>query len=154
MQYDQSKKVLVGVGRAESKMLQTAISEAELVARQRIATQIESRLKGYQSRLVKESGFGQDASVVRVFEDASKQVVSATLRGSVVVSDKHRERKGLHEAEVQVEYPRAEAEKGTLDRMKRKEAAYSDFVKTKVFEDMEREVREFEEWKRTETGGH
>ena len=38
VQDDQSKKVLVGVERAESKMLQTAISEAELVARQRIAT--------------------------------------------------------------------------------------------------------------------
>lgn len=146
--YPKSPNAIIGKGFGESKLLQNAIDEATLVARQKIAEQIEARIKGYQIRFVKETGLPEDADIMRQFATATKQITSTTLYGSKVIEEKYKERKKVNTARVTVEYPIGEANQELVNQLKKNRNWKTEYEKTKLCEELEKEIKDYEQWKK------
>ena len=144
---------LIGVATATSLDLQTAIDKARQDGRVEIARQMDVRMKGLSQRFVEETGLDEDAELLGMFTQVSKSVVSDSLTGSRVSKQKLRPEGGVYRAFVMMEMPIGEANKRFVERLRAQERLYTRFRATEAFEDLDREVEEYEQWKREQLDG-
>ncbi len=152
--YPKDPNSITAIGNAESRLLQTAKDEATLLARRNIASQVQSRIKSMQTRFVSESGISKDMETMRQLDDAIKQVVSMELIGSRTLSERYRKKGDIYEVEVTVQYPLGETNVEMMARIKANNNLKNKINQTNFFEEMEKEVSEYEEWKRKNPLGH
>jgi len=100
-----------------------------------------------QTRFVSEAGIGKDMETMRQLDDAIRQVVSMELVGSRTLVERHRKKGDVYEAEVTVQYPLGDTNVELMARIKNDRKLRDKLQQTKFFEEMEKEVAEYEEWK-------
>jgi hypothetical protein len=144
---------LIGVATATSLDLQTAIDKARQDGRVEIARQMDVRMKGLSKRFVEETGLDEDAELLGMFTQVSKSVVSDSLTGSRVSKQKLRPEGGVYRAFVMMEMPIGEANKRFVEKLRAQERLYTRFRATQAFEELDREVQEYEQWKQEQLGG-
>lgn len=129
-----------GTGSGESQNRQIAIDKATLAARNDIARQIEIDIDGMQKSFAEEIGSGADTELLTQYTAVTKAVTSVTMKGSVPREQKFREKKGVYQAEVVVEYPRAAAKQQMLEEIRKNEALNTRFQASKAFAELEQEL--------------
>ena len=145
--------LLVGVATATSLDLQTAIDKARQDGRVEIARQMDVRMKGLSKRFVEETGLDEDAELLGMFTQVSKSVVSDSLTGSRLSKQELDSEGGVYRAWVMMEMPIGEANARFVANLRSQERLYTRFRATKAFEELDKEVQEYEEWKREQAGG-
>jgi len=131
-----------------SKDLQTAVDNATLNARTEIARQTEVKIEGLQKRFNEEVGLAEDSQLLRQFTDASKSVVSTSLSGSRVKQQRQFQNGSVWRAYVLVEYPIGAANEALVQAIKKNEQMYTRFRSAQTFQELENEVKKYEDWKK------
>ena len=144
---------LVGVATATSQDLQTAIDKAAQDGRVEIARQMDVRIAGLSKRFVEETGLNEDAELLGMFTQVSKTVVSDSLSGSRLSRQKLDREGGTYRAWVLMEMPIGEANARFLAKIRSQERLYTRFRASEAFEELDREVQAYEEWKRQQAAG-
>ncbi len=139
---------LIGVATATSRDLQTAIDKAKQDARVEIARQLDLRVKGLSKRFVEETGLNEDAELLGMFSQVSKTVVSDSLNGTRMAKQELDHQKTSYQAYVMMEMPIGEANARFLEKIRSQERLHTRVRASKAYEDLDREVEAFEEWKR------
>jgi hypothetical protein len=143
---------LVGVATATSLDLQTAIDKAKQDGRAEIARQLDVRVTGMSKQFVEETGINDDAELLGMFTQVSRSVISDSLTGSrIAEQDLSREGTG-YRAYVMMEMPIGEANARFVERIKAQQRLYTRFRASEAFEELDRQVEEYEEWKRQQAG--
>jgi LPP20 lipoprotein len=144
---------LLGVATATSQDLQTAIDKAKQDARVEIARQLDLRVKGLSKRFVEETGLNEDAELLGMFSQVSKTVVSDSLNGTRMAKQELDHQKTSYQAYVMMEMPIGEANSRFLEKIRSHERLHTRVRATKAFEELDREVEAYEEWKRKQASG-
>lgn len=143
----QDPNYLFAVNTATSQDLQLAIDKAVTGARAEIGRQMEVRIKGLQKIFDEEVGIGEDAQLMQLFTQATKTVISASLSGSRIKYQNQQRDGNLWRTYVLVEYPIGAANKALMQQIKNNEQMYTRFRGSQAFEELEDEVKKYEEWK-------
>ena len=139
---------LIGVATATSLDMQTAVDKARQDGRLEIARQLDIRMTGMAKRFVEETGLAEDAELLDMFTQVSKSIVSDSLNGSRVSKQELMTEGGVYRAYALVEMPIGEANAAFLAKIHAQERLYTRFRASQAFEELDRSVREYEEWKR------
>jgi LPP20 lipoprotein len=143
---------LIGVATATSKDLQTAVDKAKQDGRVEIARQLDVRVAGLSKRFVQETGLNEDAELLGMFTQVSKTVVSDSLNGTRISKQKLDREGGTYRAYVQMEMPIGEANARFLEKIRSQERLHTRLRASEAFEELDREVQAYEEWKRKQAG--
>jgi len=81
------------------------------------------------------------------FSSATKEVVATTLRGIKQVEIDVRQDGRMKQVFVLFKYPIGESAEALMNNLKKKEELYTRFRSSQAFEEMEKEVEKFEEFK-------
>jgi len=144
---------LIGVATATSLDLQTAIDKARQDSRVEIARQMDVRMEGLAKRFVEETGLDEDAELLGMFTQVSKSVVSDSLTGSRTAKQKLDTEGAVYRAYVLMEMPIGEANSRFVEKIRAQKQLYTRFRATEAFEELDREVQKYEEWKRQQLDG-
>ena len=131
-----------------SQDLQLAIDKASTGGRAEIGRQVEVRVNALQKRFDEEVGLGSDAQLLQQFTQASKTVVSTSLMGSRISKQKQVKDGDLWRAYVLIEYPIGAANAALVDQIKKNNEMYTRFRASQTFEELDKEVQKYEEWKK------
>lgn len=128
--------------------MQLAVDKATNAARTELGRMVESKISGLQKRFTEETGTANNSQLLDMFTQASKNVVSTSLSGS-----KENKRKIVKDgsnwrAYVLVEYPIGAASEALMQQIKNNEQMYTRFRAAKTFEELDKEVKEYEEAKK------
>lgn len=143
---------LIGVATATSKDLQTAVDKAKQDGRVEIARQLDVRVAGLSKRFVQETGLNEDAELLGMFTQVSKTVVSDSLNGTRLSKQELDREGGTYRAYVQMEMPIGEANARFLEKIRSQERLHTRLRASEAFEELDREVQAYEEWKRKQAG--
>lgn len=135
---------------ATSKDMQLAVDKASTDGRAEIGRQVETRIQALQKKFDEEVGVGEDAQLLQQFTQATKTVVSTSLSGSKI-SKKEIVKDGENwRAYVLVQYPLGAANEALLNQIKKNEQMYTRFRSSQTFEELDKEVEKYEEFKKKE----
>lgn len=136
---------------SESRDLQLAINKATADGRNGIAQQMETRFQGLSERFQEETGLGADAELLDQFRTAYRGVVNQTLNGSRVGRQEIRNNGVTYRAYVLVEMPIGAANQALMQRIRSNERMFTRFRAAQAFEDLDRQVKAYEESQRQST---
>ncbi len=143
---------LIGVATATSRDLQTAVDKAKQDSRVDIARQLDVRVAGLSKRFVEDTGLDADAELLGMFTQVSKTVVSDSLNGTRLTKQKLDREGGTYRAYVEMEMPIGEANARFLDKIRSQERLHTRVRASEAFQELDREVDAYEEWKRKQAG--
>jgi len=149
----EDKNQLLGVATATSQDLQTAIDKAKQDGRVEIARQMDVRIAGLSKRFVEETGLNEDAELLGMFTQVSKSVVSDSLTGSRVAKQQLGREGKIYRAYIMMEMPIGEANAKFVEKIRAQERLYTRFRASEAFEELDREVQKYEEWKKQQYEG-
>lgn len=133
-----------------SRDMQLSINKSLMDGRAQIAEQIEVRMSGMQRRFQEEVGLGEDSEILSQFTSAYKSVVEETLVGSRAREQEIRQENGIYRSFVLVEMPIGAASEALMQRIRDNENMYTRFRSTQAFEDLEKEIEDYREWRRNQ----
>jgi len=149
----QSDNRLVGVASATSLDLQTAVDKAKQDGRAEIARQVDTRITGMSKRFIEETGLNDDAELLGMFTQVSKSVVSDSLTGSRISKQEMKRYGDGYRAYVMMEMPIGEANARFVEKIRAQERLYTRFRASEAFDELDRMVDEYEEWKKEQAAG-
>ena len=88
-----------------------------------------------------------------MFTQVSKSVVSDSLTGSRTAKQKLDTEGAVYRAYVLMEMPIGEANSRFVEKIRAQKQLYTRFRATEAFEELDREVQKYEEWKRQQLDG-
>jgi len=144
----QDPNYLFAARTAVSQDMQLALDKATTDGRAEIGRQTELKIQGLQKRFDEEVGVNADAQLMSQFTQANKTVVSTSLSGSRVKSQKLCKDSNLWRAYVLVEYPIGAANEALMQQIKKNNEMYTRFRSSQTFKELDNEVQKYEEWKK------
>jgi hypothetical protein len=144
---------MISATTATSKDLQTAVDKAKQDARAEIARQLDLRMTGLSKRFVEETGLGEDAELLDMFTQVSKSVISDSLVGSRVAKQQLDQEGAIYRAYVMMEMPIGEANARLIGKIKAQERLYTRFRASQTYDELDEEVKKYEEWKANQVPG-
>lgn len=143
----QDPNFIMAVATATSPDMQLAIDKAKNLARADIAQQLEVKIKGLEKNFREQVGGGEDAQLLEQFTSVNKTVVSNVLRGVRVKQQDIKKEGNVFRAYVLMEMPFGAAAEELLNQMKKQKEMYTRFRATQAFQELEKEVDKYEEFK-------
>jgi hypothetical protein len=143
---------LIGVATATSRDLQTAVDKAKQDGRVDIARQLDVRVAGLSKRFIEDTGLDEDAELLGIFTQVSKTVVSDSLSGTRLTKQKLNRESGTYRAYVEMEMPIGEANARFMEKIRSHERLHTRVRASDAFQELDREVQAYEEWKREQAG--
>ena len=128
--------------------MQLAVDKATNAARTELGRMVETKISGLQKRFTEETGTANNAQLLDMFTQASKNVVSTSLSGSKESKRKIVKDGSSWRAYVMVEYPVGAASEALLQQIKNNEQMFTRFRAAKTFEELDKEVKDFEDAKK------
>lgn len=141
------------VAEAVSNSLQFAADRAKDLARVELANQFQVKITGLFKQFREEIGAPEEAELLQLAMAVSKSVVSEAINGSKLVKQEVREKgngKKLYQAFVLLEMGIGEANTTLVSKVKANNRLYTQFRASKGFQELEKEVEEYEKWKKEE----
>jgi hypothetical protein len=142
----------IAVATATSKDLQTSIDKAKQDARAELARMYTLKMEGLTKRFVEETGLGQDSELLDQFTQVTRSIVSDELYFSSLKKQELQTEAGVFRAYVMMEMPIGEANSRLMAKMKAQENLYTRFRATEAYEELDEEIRRYEEWKQQQMG--
>ena len=146
------KDFFIAVETATSKDLQTSIDKAKQGARAELARMYTLKMEGLTKRFVEETGLGQDSELPDQFTQVTRSIVSDELYFSSLKKQELQTEAGVFRAYVMMEMPIGEANTALMSKLKAQEHLYTRFRATEAYEELDEEIRRYEEWKKQQTG--
>ena len=141
------------VAEAVSESIQFAADRAKNLARVELANQFQVKITGLFKQFREEVGAPEDAELLQLAMAVSKSVVSEAINGSKLVKQEVKEKdngKKLYQAFVLLEMGIGEANSTLMSKVKANNRLYTQFRASKGFQELEKEVEEYEKWKKEE----
>ena len=139
---------MAAVGIGESRNTQLAITKAKVEARKNLAQLVTVKIENLEKAFIEEVGEAQGSEMNELFSSATKQITSQTLHGTVPVMQKY-ETDG---DDITTAYILMVLNPDVIDAslMNNNSAKhlYERFRASKAFEELDKEIREFEEAER------
>jgi len=137
---------MASVGIGESRKPDVAIAKAKLEARKNLAQLVQVKIENLEKAFVEEVGDADSSEINELFSSATKQITSQTLQGTVPKMQKSDIDDGVTTAYVlMVLNPDIIHE--SLKNSSAKHL-YERFRASKAFEELDKEIKEFEEAER------
>ena len=128
--------------------MQLAVDKATSAARTELGRMVELKISGLQKRFTEETGTANNSQLLDMFSQASKNVVSASLSGTKESKKKIVKDGTNWRAYVLVEYPIGAASEALMQQIKTNEQMFTRFRAAKTFEELDKEVKDYEEAKK------
>lgn len=144
----QDPNFLFSAKSATSQDMQLALDKATTDARTEIGRQTEVRIQGLQKKFDEEVGVNADAQLLQQFTQANKTVVSTSLSGSRIKTQKICQDASTWRSYVLVEYPIGAANQALMEQLKKNEQMYTRFRSSQTFKELDDEVQKYEDWKK------
>jgi len=141
------------VAESVSESIQFAADRAKNLARVELANQFQVKITGLFKQFREEVGAPEDAELLQLAMAVSKSVVSEAINGSKLVKQEVKEKgngKKLYQAFVLLEMGIGEANSTLMSKVKANNRLYTQFRASKGFQELEKEVEEYEKWKKEE----
>lgn len=148
----QDPNFIMAVATATSPDLQLAIDKAKNLARADIAQQLEVKIQAMEKNFREQVAAGDDATLLEQFTSVNKTVVSNVLRGVKVKQQEVKKEGNQFRAYVLMEMPFGAAAEELLNQMKKQQEMYTRFRATQAFQELEKEVEKYEEYKQKQGG--
>jgi hypothetical protein len=111
------------------------------------------KMEGLTKRFVEETGLSPESELLDQFTQVSRSIVSDELYfSSLAKQELQAEKGGGFRAYVMMEMPIGEANSALMAKMKAQENLYTRFRATEAFEELDEEIRRYEEWKQQQMG--
>jgi hypothetical protein len=133
---------MAAVGIGESRNTQLAVTKAKVEARKNLAQLVQVKIENLEKAFIEEVGEAAGSEINQLFSSATKQITSQTLQGTVPVIQKYETNDGVTTAYVlMVLSPDI-----IHDSLKNNNAKhlYERFRASKAFEELDKEIKEFE----------
>ncbi len=144
----QDPNYLLSAKSATSQDMQLAIDKATTDARTEIGRQADLKVQGLQKKFDEEVGVSTDPQLLQQFTQANKTVVSTSLTGSRVKTQKVCKDANSWRSYILVEYPIGAANQALMEQLKKNEQMYTRFRSSQAFKELDDEVQKYEEWKK------
>ena len=137
---------MASVGMGESRNIQIALTKAKVEARKELAQMVSVKLENLEKAFVEEVGEASGSEINQLFSSATKQITSQTLQGTVPMLQKHDTADDITTA-----YVLMVLNPDIVDESLKNNSAkhlYERFRASKAFEELDKEIKEFEEAER------
>ena len=137
---------MAAVGIGESRNTQLAITKAKVEARKNLAQLVTVKIENLEKAFIEEIGEASGSEMNELFSSATKQITSQTLQGTVPKMQKYETDDGITTAYIlMVLSPDI-----IHDSLKNNNAKhlYERFRASKAFEELDKEMKEYEEAER------
>lgn len=138
---------IAAVGYAESRTTQIAVTKAKVEARKNLAQAVQVKLKNLEKAFVEEVGEANGSEINELFSSATKQVTVATLQGTIPIMQKYEETDGITTAYILMVL-NPDIVDASLKSNNNAKHLYERFRASKAFEELDKEVKAFEEAER------
>ena len=139
------------VAESKSRTLQFAADKAKNLARVELGNQFQVKIAALFKQFREEVGSPEDAEYLEQATAVSKAVVSEVLNGAKLLKqDVRQDDAGLNQVFVLMELAVGEANAALMAKVKANNNLYTRFRASKGFQELDKEVKEYEEWKEKE----
>jgi len=142
-----SEDYLYGVNSSTSQKMQLALDKAKTGARNDIAQQMEVKMQSLEKSFEEEIGSADDTELNTFYNQTMKAIASQTLNGSRVKKQDVQKEGKSYRAYVLMELPLNDFREKLVNKVKDNKQLYQRFRASQAFEDMEEDVKEYEEYK-------
>ena len=133
---------LAAVGIADSSNTQLAITKAKVEARKNLAQAVQVKIENLEKAFIEEVGEARGSEMNELFSSATKQITSQTLQGTVPQEQKYSVDDGVTTAYIlMVLNPELIDESLKNNNAKH---LYERFRASKAFEELDKEIKEFD----------
>lgn len=136
---------VVGIG--ESKSLELALNKAKIRGRVELAQMLETKIESLQKDFVEETGMPENAQILSQFSSTAQAITSQQIQGSAAKELKYEIIDGTVTAYALMELN----PKLVMNQLAKEEELYTRFRATKAFESLDKEVKEYEAYKKSQT---
>ncbi len=144
----QDAHYLLAAKTATSQDMQVSLDKATTDARTEIGRQADLRVQGLQKKFDEEVGVANDAQLLQQFTEANKTVVSTSLSGSRIRSQKMCKDGDIWRSYVLVEYPVGAASEAFMQQLQKNDQMLTRVRSSQTFKELDQEVQKFDEWKK------
>lgn len=137
---------MAAVGMGESRKIDVALAKAKLNARRNLAQLVQVKIENLEKSFVEEVGDADTSEINELFSSATKQITSQTLQGTTPVIQKYDTDDGVTTAYVLMVL-NPDIIPSTLQNSSAKHL-YERFRASKAFEELDKEIAEFEKAER------
>lgn len=137
---------MAAVGVGKSRKVDVALARAKLNARKELAQMVQVKIENLEKAFVEEVGDAETSEINELFSSATKQITSQTLQGTVPKMQKFESDGGVTSAYVLMVLNPDIIHK-SLKNSNAKHL-YERFRASKAFEELDKEIKEFEEAER------
>jgi len=138
---------MASVGLGESRNTQIAITKAKVEARKNLAQLVQVKIENLEKAFVEEIGEASGSEINQLFTSATKQITSQTLQGTMPMMQKYETDDGITTAYIlMVLSPDVIHE--SLKNNNNAKHLYERFRASKAFEELDKEIKEFDEAER------
>ena len=137
---------MASVGIGESRNTQLAITKAKVEARKNLAQLVQVKIENLEKAFIEEVGEASGCEMNELFSSATKQITSQTLQGTIPKMQKYETDDGITTA-----YILMVLNPDIIDASLKNNSAkhlYERFRASKAFEELDKEMKEFEEAER------
>jgi len=123
------------------RMESASQSQAQLDARNNLATTVENHIKSLTKGAVEQIGLGKDSELNSMFSQAIKQTVNQTLNFSLVHEGPvTTQKKGIYRSEVVVKIDLGPVNQEMVESIKERKRLYERFRTSNLFKELESEI--------------
>jgi hypothetical protein len=138
---------MAAVGLGESRNTQLAITKAKVEARKNLAQLVQVKIENLEKAFVEEVGEASGSEMNELFSSATKQITSQTLQGTAPIMQKYETDDGITTAYVLMVL-NPDIIDASLKSNNSAKHLYERFRASKAFEELDKEIKEFEEGER------
>ena len=138
---------MAAVGQADSRNTQLAVTKAKVEARKNLAQAVQVKIENLEKAFIEEVGEAKGSELNELFSSATKQITSQTLQGTIPLEQKYE----TDEDGVTTAYILMVLNPDIVDASLKNNNAkhmYERFRASKAFEELDKEIKEFEETER------
>lgn len=145
----QEKGGIAAIGMGVSKRRDIARDKAISDAQGGLAESFEVKVSRLRKSFIEEVG-SEDTEINEAFSIVTKSVASKLLRGAIVQKTRYLKEDGKYTAYVLTAITPETANQSLLDEMKSNRKLYERFRASKAYEELNKEVEDFEKWKKNQ----
>lgn len=131
---------IYGAAMGESKDLQIAVNKAEQECRMKVANSIEAKVSSLIKKFDKETGTGENASLMSLYSQTSKTVASQKINGLKTQEKKPIEKDGVWRVYVLMKVPIGEANTILVQKIKENDQLRTELEASKSFKELDAEM--------------
>jgi len=134
---------MASVGIGESRNTQLAVTKAKVEARKNLAQLVQVKIENLEKAFIEEIGEASGSEINELFSSATKQITSQTLQGTVPKMQKYETKDGVTTAYILMVL-NPDIIHDSLKNNNNAKHMYERFRASKAFEELDKEMKEFE----------